>query len=122
MTSEGRRGNDMPHFGKLIPKVTPCHVKGRRSGVCAVRPNELPAVPHLQPQGRVYGDAAVLSGRLQRTRPERQDDDDDWRFTKVYVRRERRWQAVAFQASEAAQPQLLVRRPFCLAPIVALPD
>jgi ketosteroid isomerase-like protein len=54
---------------------------------------------------RVYGDAAVVSGRLQRTRTlNGKTVDDDWRFTKVYVRRERKWQVVAFQASEAAQP------------------
>ena len=50
---------------------------------------------------RVYGDAAVVTGRLQRTR----DRDgrlvnDDWQFTKVYVRRDGRWRVVAFHASE----------------------
>ena len=54
---------------------------------------------------RVYGDAAVVSGRLQRTRTlDGKRIDDDWRFTKVYVRREQRWQVVAFQASDAARP------------------
>ena len=54
---------------------------------------------------RVYGDAAVVSGRLQRTRTLGDKTvNDDWRFTKLYVRREGRWQVVAFHASEAAQP------------------
>jgi ketosteroid isomerase-like protein len=54
---------------------------------------------------RVYGDAAVVSGRLQRTRTLGDKTvNDDWRFTKFYVRREGRWQVVAFHASEAAQP------------------
>jgi len=54
---------------------------------------------------RVYGDAAVVSGRLQRTRTlNGKTVDDDWRFTKLYIRREGRWQVVAFHASEAAQP------------------
>ena len=54
---------------------------------------------------RVYGDAAVVSGRLQRTRTLGDKTvSDDWRFTKLYVRREGRWQVVAFHASEAAQP------------------
>jgi hypothetical protein len=54
---------------------------------------------------RVYGDAAVVSGRLQRTRTLGEKAvNDDWRFTKLYVRREGRWQVVAFHASEAAQP------------------
>jgi len=50
---------------------------------------------------RVYGESAVVTGRLQRTR--RRDDrvvEDDWRFTKVYVRRGARWKVVAFHASE----------------------
>jgi uncharacterized protein (TIGR02246 family) len=54
---------------------------------------------------RVYGDAAVVSGRLQRTRTlNGKTLDDDWRFLKVYVRRDGRWLVVAFQASDAAQP------------------
>ena len=54
---------------------------------------------------RVYGDAAVVSGRLQRTRTMGDKTvNDDWRFTKLYVRRDGGWQVVAFHASEAAQP------------------
>ena len=52
---------------------------------------------------RVYGDSAIVTGRLQRAR--RMGDraiDDDWRFTKVYVRRGGRWQAVSFHASPSA--------------------
>ena len=52
---------------------------------------------------RVYGDSAIVTGRLQRAR--RIGDraiDDDWRFTKVYVRRGGRWQAVSFHASPSA--------------------
>lgn len=52
---------------------------------------------------RVYGDAAVVTGRLQRRRSTGGTVvDDDWRFTKVYVRREGQWRVVAFHASEAA--------------------
>lgn len=54
---------------------------------------------------RVYGDAAVVSGRLQRTRTlNGKTLDDNWNFLKVYVRHNSRWQVVAFQASDAAQP------------------
>ena len=54
---------------------------------------------------RAYGDAAVVSGRLQRTRTLNDKTvNDDWRFTKLYIRRAGRWQVVAFHASEAAQP------------------
>jgi ketosteroid isomerase-like protein len=54
---------------------------------------------------RVYGDAAVVTGRLQRTRSMNgQEMSDDWRFTKTYVRQAGQWRVVAFHASEAAQP------------------
>jgi ketosteroid isomerase-like protein len=54
---------------------------------------------------RVYDNAAVVTGRLQRTRSiNGQKMSDDWRFTKVYVRDAKKWRVVAFHASEAAQP------------------
>jgi ketosteroid isomerase-like protein len=53
---------------------------------------------------RVFGDAAVVTGRLIR---ERNFGDkpmhDDWRFTKVYVRMEGHWRVVSWQSSESAQ-------------------
>ncbi|HEY1501906.1 MAG TPA: nuclear transport factor 2 family protein [Acidobacteriaceae bacterium] len=54
---------------------------------------------------RVYGDAAVVSGRLRRTRSMNGKElSDDWRFTKVYIREAHRWDVVSFHASDAAQP------------------
>ena len=54
---------------------------------------------------RVYGEAAVVTGRLERTRVlNGQEISDDWRFTKTYVRQNEKWRVVAFHASEAAQP------------------
>ena len=54
---------------------------------------------------RVYDNAAVVTGRLQRTRTiNGQEISDDWRFTKMYVRESQKWRVVAFHASEAAQP------------------
>jgi len=54
---------------------------------------------------RVYGDAAVVTGRLQRTRTlNGQELSDDWRFTKVYTRHAATWRVVSFHASEAAKP------------------
>jgi ketosteroid isomerase-like protein len=51
---------------------------------------------------RLYGDSAVVTGRLQRAREVGgQAVADDWRFTKVYIRRDGRWLVVAFHASEA---------------------
>jgi hypothetical protein len=53
---------------------------------------------------RVYGAAAVVTGRLQRTRNVKgQNVDDDWRFTKVYIRRAGKWLVVAWHASTNAR-------------------
>jgi ketosteroid isomerase-like protein len=52
---------------------------------------------------RVYGDAAVVTGRLERKRSMNgQEVSDDWRFTKMYVREAQKWRVVSFHASEAA--------------------
>lgn len=49
---------------------------------------------------RVYGNAAVVTGQLERTlTANRGEFEDDWRFTKVYVRRSGRWQVVAWHGS-----------------------
>jgi ketosteroid isomerase-like protein len=49
---------------------------------------------------RIYRDAAVVTGQLERTRSgNRGEFEDDWRFTKVYVRRAGRWQVVAWHGS-----------------------
>jgi hypothetical protein len=54
---------------------------------------------------RVYDNAAVVTGRLHRTRSMNgQEISDDWRFTKTYVREAGQWRVVSFHASEAAQP------------------
>jgi ketosteroid isomerase-like protein len=54
---------------------------------------------------RVYDNAAVVTGRLQRTRNmNSQQVSDDWRFTKTYVREAGQWRVVSFHACEAAQP------------------
>jgi len=54
---------------------------------------------------RVYGDAAVVTGRLQRTRTLNGNEvSDNWRFTKTYVRETGKWRVVSFHASEAAKP------------------
>jgi hypothetical protein len=49
---------------------------------------------------RIYDNAAVVTGRLQRTRnPGSQAVEDDWHFTKVYIRMNSRWRVVAWQSS-----------------------
>ena len=49
---------------------------------------------------RVFGASAIVTGRLQRTRTiEGRTVDDDWWFTKSYVRTQGKWLVVAFHAS-----------------------
>jgi hypothetical protein len=51
---------------------------------------------------RTYTDTAIVTGRLQRTRTlAGKQSTDDWRFTKVYARRNGTWQVVSFHASDA---------------------
>jgi uncharacterized protein (TIGR02246 family) len=53
---------------------------------------------------RVYGDTAVATGRIQRTRamPDGATREDDWRFTKVYLRSGGTWRVISFHASNVA--------------------
>ena len=52
---------------------------------------------------RILGDAAVVTGALIRERTfNGKEIREDWRFTKVYVRRDSKWKVVAWHASEAA--------------------
>jgi uncharacterized protein (TIGR02246 family) len=54
-------------------------------------------------RSRVYGDTAIVTGRIKRTRTiGGKTMDDDWRFTKVYLRRANAWQVVSFHASNVA--------------------
>lgn len=52
---------------------------------------------------RVYDNAAVVTGRVQRSREGGgRVAEDDWNFTKTYVRRGGVWQVVSFHASPYA--------------------
>ena len=49
---------------------------------------------------RVFKDAAVVTGQLERIRDAGSKKfEDDWRFTKVYVRRNGKWLVVAWHGS-----------------------
>lgn len=49
---------------------------------------------------RVYKDSAVVTGQLVRIRTSNSKEfEDDWRFTKVYVRRGGHWQVVTWHGS-----------------------
>ncbi len=52
---------------------------------------------------RIYDTTAIVTGRLRRTRVIAGSTvEDDWRFTKVYLRRAGGWQVVSFHASNTA--------------------
>ncbi|HKO96379.1 MAG TPA: nuclear transport factor 2 family protein [Pyrinomonadaceae bacterium] len=54
---------------------------------------------------RVYGNSAVVTGQLVRIRDASSKKfEDDWRFTKVYVRRGGRWQVVTWHGSHVGSP------------------
>ena len=49
---------------------------------------------------RVYGDTAVVTGRsIQTGRENGKDYSGDYRFTRVYVKRDRQWRTVALQTT-----------------------
>lgn len=53
---------------------------------------------------RVYGNAAVVTGRsTQKGVEDGRDNSGDYRFTRVYVKQSGRWQTVAYQATTIAK-------------------
>ena len=87
----------------FVPRMTPLSKPGGlafvRSGRMQFRRYETSEIAI-----RVYGTSAVVTGRLLRSR-EIGDRllEDDWRFTKVYVRSGGAWRVVAFHASETGR-------------------
>jgi len=54
---------------------------------------------------RIYGQSALVTGRLQRKREiNGHVMEDDWHFTKVYLRGADGWRVVSFHASENPVP------------------
>lgn len=55
---------------------------------------------------RPYANAAVVEGRLRRQRNfNGRVVEDDWRFTKTFVRRDGEWRVVSYHASEVPPPR-----------------
>ena len=53
-------------------------------------------------QVRLYGDTAVVTGRMKRSRTlNGQSIEDNWQFTKIYRFTEGQWRVLHFQASDA---------------------
>ena len=56
-------------------------------------------------QVRLFGDIAILSGRMKRARTIQGNSvADNWLFTKVYQHKDGHWRVVHFHASQAAPP------------------
>lgn len=54
---------------------------------------------------RIYGQSALVTGRLQRKREiNGRTVEDDWRFTKAYIRSDDGWRVASFHASDAPNP------------------
>jgi ketosteroid isomerase-like protein len=54
---------------------------------------------------RTFGETAIVTGALVRERTfTGKEIHEDWRFTKVYVRRDGKWRVVAWHGSDAATP------------------
>ena len=55
-------------------------------------------------QVRVYGDTAVVTGRsTQKGKAYGQDAAGQYRFTRVYVKKDGSWKSVAFQSTRVAE-------------------
>jgi uncharacterized protein (TIGR02246 family) len=83
----------------VVPGMRPMS-KSDSLGVFAVGRMKFDRYETSDTKTRLYAQSAVVTGRLQRIR--RMGDrsvEDDWRFTKVYVRRDSGWQVVSFHAS-----------------------
>lgn len=71
-----------------------------KSGEVKLQTNDLDDL-----QVRVYGDTAVVTGRsMQKGQAYGQDAAGQYRFTRVYVKKDGHWQSVAFQSTRVAQP------------------
>ena len=85
----------------FVPKMTPLP---KQDALAFVRSGRMKFLRYESSEVavRVYGDSAVVTGRLLRSRElGGQTMQDNWRFTKVYIRHAGQWRVVAFHASDA---------------------
>ena len=85
----------------VVPKMEPL---GKTDALAFLRSGRMKFLKYETSEVvvRRYGDTAVASGRLRRSRDiGGRVLEDDWRFTKVYVRQSGAWRVVSFHASEA---------------------
>jgi uncharacterized protein (TIGR02246 family) len=94
-TVEKLSADDLKVF---VPGMSPI---GKSGGIGALRGRmKFSRYETTQSEIRVYNaDTAIVTGRMQRTRSMGEKAmEDDWRFTKVWVRISNRWQVVSFEA------------------------
>src|SRR5688500_5056603 len=86
----------------LIVTVAAMPVMKKADALAMVKSNRMPFTRYETSELSVkrFGESALVTGRLQRERlMNGKNVSDDWRFTKVYVMSQGRWQVIAWHAS-----------------------
>ena len=86
----------------LIVTIAAMPVMKKADALAMVKSNRMPFTRYETSELSVkrFGESALVTGRLQRERLiNGKSMSDDWRFTKVYVINQGRWQVIAWHAS-----------------------
>jgi ketosteroid isomerase-like protein len=86
----------------LIVTIAAMPVMKKADALAMVKSNRMPFTKYETSELTVkrFGESALVTGRLQRERSiNGKQMSDDWRFTKVYVMSQGRWQVIAWHAS-----------------------
>lgn len=86
----------------LIVTIAAMPVMKKADALAMVKSNRMPFTRYETSELNVkrFGESALVTGRLQRERSMNgKRMSDDWRFTKVYVLSQGRWQVTAWHAS-----------------------
>jgi len=89
----------------LVVTVASMPVMNKADSLAMVRSGRMPFTKYETSEVliRPYGDSAVVTGRVRRVRSMNgRDVQDDWRFTKVYIRARGEWKVVSWHASPSA--------------------
>ena len=87
---------------ELIVTIAAMPVMKKADALAMVKSNRMPFTRYETSELNVkrFGESALVTGRLQRERSMNgKQMSDDWRFTKVYVLSQGRWQVIAWHAS-----------------------
>lgn len=92
----------------LIVTIAAMPVMKKSEALAMVKSNRMPFTKYETSELAVkrFNNSALVIGRLQRERSMNgKTISDDWRFTKVYVMSQGRWQVIAWHASPASNPK-----------------